>query len=64
MTTTTYIETRAFIAAALGIAIVSASAALSVERVLWRTETVQRGLAIYCPQDGQWAWVGECEVTE
>jgi hypothetical protein len=26
----------------------------------WRTDTVERGLAIYCPQDGQWAWIGEC----
>lgn len=27
----------------------------------WRTETVERGLALYCPDDGHWAWKGECE---
>jgi hypothetical protein len=27
----------------------------------WRTDTVNRGLAIYCPTDGEWAWVGECK---
>ena len=26
----------------------------------WHTETVERGLAMYCPDDGQWAWKGEC----
>lgn len=26
----------------------------------WKHDTVQRGLATYCPTDGQWAWVGEC----
>jgi hypothetical protein len=27
----------------------------------WRTDTVNRGLAIYCPIDGNWAWKGECK---
>jgi hypothetical protein len=27
----------------------------------WKTDIVDRGLAIYCPTDGQWAWVGECK---
>jgi hypothetical protein len=27
----------------------------------WRTDIADRGLAIYCPTDGQWAWVGECK---
>jgi len=27
----------------------------------WRRATVDRGLALYCPTDGQWAWVGECK---
>ena len=27
---------------------------------LWKADTVQRGLAMYCPNDWQWAWVGEC----
>lgn len=27
----------------------------------WRKETVERGLALYCPDDGKWSWNGECE---
>ena len=27
----------------------------------WQADTVDRGLAIYCPDDGQWAWIGECD---
>jgi len=27
----------------------------------WRKETVERGLAQYCPHDGKWAWKGECD---
>lgn len=27
----------------------------------WKMDTVNRGLALYCPNDGQWAWKGECE---
>ena len=30
----------------------------------WHTATVNRGLAIYCPWDGDWAWVGECAEGE
>lgn len=26
----------------------------------WHHETVARGLAIYCPENGQWSWIGEC----
>ena len=31
-----------------------------VTNTIWKQSTVDRGLAIYCPTDGQWAWVGEC----
>jgi hypothetical protein len=27
----------------------------------WKKLTVERGLALYCPKDGAWAWNGECE---
>ena len=27
----------------------------------WKLDTVERGLALYCPTDGQWAWNGECD---
>ncbi len=23
-------------------------------------QAIERGYAIYCPNDGMWAWVGEC----
>lgn len=26
----------------------------------WKADTVERGLAMHCPTDGQWAWNGEC----
>jgi hypothetical protein len=30
-------------------------------KVDWQKLTVERGLALYCPKDGVWAWNGECE---
>lgn len=27
----------------------------------WKTDTVNRKLAIHCPLDGNWAWNGECD---
>lgn len=27
---------------------------------VWKNEALERGLALYCPNDGQWAWNGEC----
>lgn len=27
----------------------------------WEEDIVGRGLALYCPQDGDWAWNGECD---
>ena len=26
----------------------------------WKSEIVERGLATYCPKNGEWAWIGEC----
>jgi len=31
------------------------------QQTAWQKATVERGLALYCPMDGQWAWVGECK---
>ncbi len=25
----------------------------------WKDKMAKRGLAVYCPLDGKWAWVGE-----
>lgn len=32
------------------------------ERNHWHRNTIERGLAQYCPNDGKWAWKGECDV--
>jgi hypothetical protein len=34
---------------------------LAIADSMWKAETVERGLAIYCPQDGSWAWIEECQ---
>lgn len=34
--------------------------AWGVTNTIWKLETVDRGLALYCPMDGEWAWNGEC----
>ena len=31
------------------------------ERWAWQRDTIERGLAQYCPDNGRWAWKGECE---
>lgn len=30
----------------------------------WQSQTIQRGYALYCPTDGKFAWIGECEVNK
>jgi len=37
-----------------------AVASWGITNDLWKRDTVHRGLAIYCPTDGEWAWNGEC----
>lgn len=32
--------------------------------VQYQTEAIERGYAIYCPQDGKFSWVGECDLVE
>ena len=27
----------------------------------YRTDAIERGYALYCPDDGKFAWVGECD---
>jgi hypothetical protein len=26
-----------------------------------RSEAIDRGYAAYCPKNGRWAWIGECD---
>ena len=40
--------------------VVFAVCAWGVTNSIWKSETVNRGLALYCPNDGEWAWKGEC----
>ncbi len=44
---------------ALGLLVVIGAAAIMPSPLL--AEAIQRGYAQYCPNDGQWAWRGECE---
>jgi hypothetical protein len=44
----------------VGVAI-GACLALMMLSNAWRTATINRGLAIYCPQNGQWSWIEECD---
>ena len=30
---------------------------------LWQGQAIERGYGLYCPVDGEFAWVGECEET-
>jgi len=27
----------------------------------WREQATERGLGQYCPNNGEWAWKGECD---
>lgn len=38
-----------------------AMAGVALSASNWRSDTVERGLALYCPDNGHWAWKGECE---
>ena len=30
----------------------------------WQFEAISRGYAIYCPDNGEFAWIGECEASQ
>jgi hypothetical protein len=45
-----------FFGLAFGIA-----ATATINTVDWRSDLVTRGLAIYCPLDGNFAFIGECD---
>ena len=30
----------------------------------WQGAAIERGYGIYCPKNGQFAWVGECDDME
>jgi hypothetical protein len=36
-------------------------AGMDVEKAGWQKLMVERGLGLYCPKDGAWAWNGECK---
>ncbi len=31
-----------------------------ITRTYYESAAVQRGFALHCPDDGEWAWKGEC----
>lgn len=34
---------------------------ISITKASYRTEAIQRGHALYCPDNGKFEWVGECD---
>ena len=36
---------------------------LGVEVNQYRSQAIERGYALYCPNDGAFAWKGECDDT-
>ena len=34
--------------------------ALTVKVDILKTEAIERGYALHCPQNGKWRWIGEC----
>ena len=54
-------DTMGFALWSLWVAVVVGIATIFVTNDLWKADTVERGLAMYCPDDGQWAWNGECK---
>lgn len=30
----------------------------------WEAEAIERGYALYCPLDGEFAWKGECDANQ
>lgn len=54
--------TEASVAFWMGIwvGLMAAIVAWGVTTSTWKADTVERGLAMYCPDNGQWAWNGEC----
>lgn len=55
-------DLRLWIGLCLGtwVGVLAALVAWDVPDRAWKAKTVERGLAMYCPDNGQWAWNGEC----
>ena len=44
-----------------GLSIIWGSAAASHH---YEAQAIERGYALYCPKDGEFAWKGECDVEK
>ena len=53
-------DTMVFVLWSLWVAVIVGIATIGVTNNIWKADTVERGLAMYCPDNGQWTWVGEC----
>jgi hypothetical protein len=49
-----------FVLWTLWIVVLVSVGTIGVTNNIWKSDTVERGLAMYCPDNGQWAWNGEC----
>ena len=54
-------ELQALIMGMIVGALISALFVSSIVNTAWKTATINRDLALYCPLNGNWAWKGECE---
>ncbi len=50
-----------FVVWTLFVALFAALLGASAAENRWEAELISRNLALYCPQDGEWAWKGECD---
>ena len=46
--------------AAFGLGLVVGLGGMASNSAAWRADMVTRGYAMHCPDDGRWAWIGEC----
>jgi hypothetical protein len=53
-------DVSAYIIIFIFIVAMSATISSIITRDNWQKQTAERGLAIYCPLNGEWAWIGEC----
>jgi hypothetical protein len=49
-----------FVSFFLGL-LIGVGAGVDSQNDVWKKMTVERGLALHCPDDGVWAWNGECK---
>lgn len=52
---------RGFSVGVLGGFVFGAILSVGIVTHHWKDEAIERGYGLHCPDDGKFAWVGECE---